>query len=220
MRLNGPLFMSERVSCHTSRSSPSTSRERPSASGVDRRIPRRFAFRRPPFQIIPRRAFRMAGLTCSAVYGPERRAAPLLHPPACTQSAANAAIKANGVVSWTCLQAGQSDLSQAFAASAACRLRNARAPANGSPNETGAPCCRGALAALDIRKWLTLQLSIGTHSLFIAKVVARPERATSANQPPLPSAAAYATTRKALLRLEEQEHTATRREHYLKSLIT
>jgi flavin reductase (NADH)/flavin reductase/chlorophenol-4-monooxygenase component 1 len=133
----------------------------------------------------------IAGLTCSAVCALSDEP-PLLVACVHGKSAANAAIKANGVMSVNCLQAGQSDLSQAFAGVGSLPVAQRFALGEWDVLTTGAPCCRGALAALDCK--IVNIHDIGTHSLFIAKVVAT--RTCDLGEPLVYQRRAYATTRK------------------------
>ena len=133
----------------------------------------------------------VAGLTCSAVCAASDDPPLLL---ACVhgKSAANAVLKANGVMSVNCLRTDQSDLSQAFAGVG--RLTTAERFALGAWEvlATGAPCNVHALAALDCE--IVDFRDVGTHSLFIVKVVATSLR--DGGEPLVFQRNAYATTRK------------------------
>ena len=133
----------------------------------------------------------VAGLTCSAVCAASDDPPLLL---ACVhgKSAANAVLKANGVMSVNCLRTDQSDLSQAFAGVG--RLTTAERFALGAWEvlATGAPCNVNALAAFDCE--IVDVRDVGTHSLFIAKVVATSLR--DGGEPLVFQRNAYATTRK------------------------
>ena len=89
------------------------------------------------------------------------------------KSATNAAIKANGVLCVNCLQADQSELSQAFAGIGSMPMRERFALAHWDALVTGAPRCKDALVALDCE--VAEVRDIGTHSVFIAKVLATSE---------------------------------------------
>ena len=133
----------------------------------------------------------VAGLTCSAVCVVCVVFLLLL---ACVhgKSAANAVLKSNGVMSVNCLRTDQSDLSQAFAGVG--RLTTAERFALGAWDvlATGAPCNINALAAFDCE--IVDVRDVGTHSLFIAKVVATSLR--DGGEPLVFQRNAYATTRK------------------------
>ena len=131
-----------------------------------------------------------AGVTCSAVCAVSDTPATLL---VCVhgKSAANPIIKENGVLSVNCLDAEQRDLSQAFAGMGGLPMAQRFALEHWDVFATGAPYCRNALVALDCN--LTEVREVGTHSIFIAKVVAtmaRPE-----GTPLIYQRRAYATTR-------------------------
>ena len=131
-----------------------------------------------------------AGITCSAVCAASDEP-PLLVACVHGKSAANAVIKANGVLSVNCLQAGQQELSQAFAGIGGLAMPQRFALAGWNVLATGAPCCRDALAAFDCD--VVEARDIGTHTLFIAKVMATTE--TGAGDPLLHRQRAYATAR-------------------------
>jgi flavin reductase (NADH)/flavin reductase/chlorophenol-4-monooxygenase component 1 len=131
-----------------------------------------------------------AGVTCSAVCAVSDNPATLL---VCVhgKSAANPIIKKNGVLSVNCLEADQRALSQAFAGIGSLPMPQRFALAQWEVLATGAPYCRNALVALDCD--LTEVREVGTHSIFIAQVVAtaaRPE-----GTPLIYQRRAYATTR-------------------------
>lgn len=131
-----------------------------------------------------------AGVTCSAVCAVSDEPAMLL---VCVhgKSATNAAIKANGVLCVNCLQADQKDLSQAFAGIGGIPMRERFALTGWSVLATGAPRCKEALVALDCE--VADVHDIGTHSIFIARVVATAE--SESGDPLLYQRRAYATTR-------------------------
>jgi flavin reductase (NADH)/flavin reductase/chlorophenol-4-monooxygenase component 1 len=132
----------------------------------------------------------MAGLTCSAVCSVSDTPATLA---VCVhgKSAANAIIKANGVLSVNCLHADQRDLSQAFAGVGKVPMADRFAMASWTVLTTGAPCCRDALVVLDCE--IDEVRDIGTHSVFIVRVVATAE--ASNLQPLIYQQRDYATTR-------------------------
>lgn len=131
----------------------------------------------------------IAGVTCSAICAASDEP-PLLAACVHGKSAANAALRANRVMSVNCLEASQVDLSQAFAGVG--RLSTEQRFALGAWDvlTTGAPCCRDSLAAFDCE--VVEARDLGTHSLFIAKVVAI--SACDTGQPLVYQRHAYATT--------------------------
>ncbi len=133
----------------------------------------------------------IAGLTCSAVCAVSD-APPLLVACVHGKSAANAAVKRNMIMSVNCLQSDQSELSQAFAGIGRLSVEDRFALGEWDALATGAPCCRNALAALDCE--IVEVCDIGTHTLFIGKVVATSTR--EPGEPLVYQRRAYATTRK------------------------
>jgi flavin reductase (NADH)/flavin reductase/chlorophenol-4-monooxygenase component 1 len=131
-----------------------------------------------------------AGVTCSAVCAVSDAPATLL---VCVhgKSGANPAIKANGVLSVNCLDAGQRALSQAFAGVGGLPMPQRFALAGWATLVTGAPCCTEALVSLDCH--LADVREVGTHSIFIANVVATAARGEG--EPLVYRQRAYATTR-------------------------
>lgn len=131
-----------------------------------------------------------AGVTCSAVCAVSDAPATLL---ACVHgnSGANRVIKANHVMSVNCLDAGQRALSQAFAGIGGLPMADRFALADWTTLVTGAPCCRGALVTLDCH--LADVREVGTHSIFIANVMATTAR--SQGEPLVYRQRGYATTR-------------------------
>lgn len=113
-----------------------------------------------------------AGLTCSAVCAVSDTPATLV---VCIhgKSAANSVIRANGVFSVNCLQIDQIELSQAFAGIGSIPMTERFAMANWGVLVTGAPYCKDALVALDCE--IADVHDVGTHSIFIVKVVATAE---------------------------------------------
>ncbi len=88
------------------------------------------------------------GVTCSTVCAVSDEPAMTLicvH----SKSATNDAIKANGVFCVNCLQAGQQNLSQAFAGIGDISMRERFALADWDVAATGAPRCGSALITLD-----------------------------------------------------------------------
>jgi flavin reductase len=132
----------------------------------------------------------IAGLTCSAVSAASDEP-PLLVACIHGKSAANAAFRANGVVSVNCLGAGHTELSQAFAGVGRLPVEQRFALAAWDVLVTGAPCFRDALATFDCE--IAEVRDIGTHSMFIAKVVAT--RARDSGEPLVYQRGAYAATR-------------------------
>lgn len=131
-----------------------------------------------------------AGLTCSAVCAVSDTPATLavcIH----TKSGANSVIKANGVLSVNCLQAEQRELSQAFAGIGSIPMDERFAMADWGVLVTGAPYCKSALVALDCE--ITDVREVGTHSVFIVKVVGTAESAGC--EPLIYQQRNYATTR-------------------------
>jgi flavin reductase (DIM6/NTAB) family NADH-FMN oxidoreductase RutF len=131
----------------------------------------------------------VGGLTCSAVCAVSDDPATVL---ACihNRSTANAIIKANGVLCVNCLSSEQQDLSQVFAGIGRLSIEQRFARAEWGTLVTGAPYCKGAVLALDCEVIDTRD--VGTHSIFIGKVVAT---AATAGEPLIYQHRAYATTR-------------------------
>lgn len=132
----------------------------------------------------------LAGLTCSAVCAVSDEPAMVL---ACVhgKSAANGVIKANGVLCVNCLQSDQRALSQAFAGIGGMPMPERFALAQWGVLATGAPYCKDALLALDCE--VADVRDIGTHSIFIAKVIATAKTPDGAQL--VYQRRAYATTR-------------------------
>ena len=131
-----------------------------------------------------------AGVTCSAVCAVSDDPPTLL---ACVhgKSAANAVIKRNGILSVNCLHMGQRQLSQAFAGIGGLSVQQRFALAEWDVLATGAPYCTDALVALDCE--IVDVREVGTHSIFVANVIATSERAYG--EPLVYQRRAYATTR-------------------------
>jgi flavin reductase (DIM6/NTAB) family NADH-FMN oxidoreductase RutF len=132
----------------------------------------------------------VTGATCSAVCALSDDPSMLL---ACVhgKSATNAAIKANGILCVNCLRAEQRDLSQAFAGVGGIPMRDRFAMTRWDVLVTGAPYCKDALVALDCT--VADIHDIGTHSIFIARVLATAE--SDDGEPLLYQRRAYVTTR-------------------------
>lgn len=132
----------------------------------------------------------VAGVTCSAVCALSDEPAMVL---VCIhgKSATNAAIKRNRVLCVNSLQAEQRNLSQAFAGVGGIPMRERFALCDWDTAVTGAPRCKQALVTLDCE--VTDVRDVGTHSIFIAKVLATNE--TEDGDPLLYQRRAYATTR-------------------------
>ncbi|HET7192886.1 MAG TPA: flavin reductase family protein [Pseudolabrys sp.] len=130
-----------------------------------------------------------AGVTCSAVCALSDEPAMVL---VCVhgKSATNTAIKSNRNLCVNCLQSGQSDLSQAFAGVGGMPMPQRFALSTWDSLVTGAPRCREALVALDCE--VAEVRDVGTHSIFVAKVLATAE--TSTGEPLLYQRRAYVTT--------------------------
>jgi len=131
-----------------------------------------------------------AGVTCSAVCAVSDEPAMLL---VCVhgKSATNMAIKTNGVLCVNCLQAEQTELSQAFAGIGSIPMPQRFALADWGTLVTGAPRCRTALVSLDCE--VADVRDIGTHSIFIARVLAT--AGSEDGEPLLYQRRSYATTR-------------------------
>ena len=129
-------------------------------------------------------------MTCSAVCALRDEPAMVL---VCIhgKSATNAAIKANRVLCVNSLQAEQRNLSQAFAGIGSIPMQERFMLADWDTLATGAPCCKRALVTLDCE--VADVRDIGTHSIFIARVLATAE--SESGDPLLYQRRAYATTR-------------------------
>ncbi len=131
-----------------------------------------------------------AGVTCSAVCALSDEPAMVL---VCIhgKSATNAAIKSNRVLCVNSLQAEQKNISQAFAGVGGIPMHERFALCDWDTAVTGAPRCKQALVTLDCE--VTDARDVGTHSIFVAKVLATNESEGCA--PLLYQRRAYATTR-------------------------
>lgn len=110
-----------------------------------------------------------AGVTCSAVCSVCDTPPTVL---VCVNrnSFTNGVIKANGVLSVNWLSADQSGLSQLFAGVGALPMAERFAHSQWGTLASGAPYCKEALMSLDCR--IASAIEIGTHSLFLAHVIA------------------------------------------------
>jgi flavin reductase (DIM6/NTAB) family NADH-FMN oxidoreductase RutF len=132
----------------------------------------------------------VAGVTCSAVCALSDEPAMVL---VCIhgKSATNTAIKANRVLCVNSLQAEQKNLSQAFAGIGNIPMQERFSLSDWDTAVTGAPRCKQALVTLDCE--VTDARDVGTHSIFVAKVLATAE--SEDREPLLYQRRVYATTR-------------------------
>jgi flavin reductase (DIM6/NTAB) family NADH-FMN oxidoreductase RutF len=132
----------------------------------------------------------VAGVTCSAVCALSDEPAMVL---VCIhgKSATNTAIKANRVLCVNSLQAEQKNLSQAFAGIGNIPMQERFSLGDWDTAVTGAPRCKQALVTLDCE--VTDARDVGTHSIFVAKVLATAE--LEDGEPLLYQRRVYATTR-------------------------
>lgn len=130
-----------------------------------------------------------AGLTCSAVCAVSGSPPTIV---ACVhrQSVAHAAIKTNGVLAVSVLGAKQSALSQLFAGVGSVPMADRFVSGAWCTLATGAPCHGDAVSALDAV--LVADHEVGTHSIFVARVVAVAGGTTS--EPLVHYRRTYATT--------------------------
>lgn len=111
----------------------------------------------------------LAGVTCSAVCS-VCDSPPTIMVCINRKSYSNAIVKGNGVLCVNWLQVDHAPLSQLFAGAGAVPMQERfRAPQWGTL-ATGAPHYRDAIVALDCR--VVEAMEIGTHSVFLARVVA------------------------------------------------
>src|SRR5262245_33990941 len=110
----------------------------------------------------------IAGITCSAVCSVTDEPPTIM---VCVnrKSAANATIKANGVLCVSSLGADQVELSQIFAGIGRVPMNERFAGPNWAVLATGAPYCTASRVALDCR--VADIREIGTHSVILAEVV-------------------------------------------------
>jgi flavin reductase (DIM6/NTAB) family NADH-FMN oxidoreductase RutF len=132
-----------------------------------------------------------AGLTCSAVCAVSDEP-PMLLVCVHSKSAANAVIKTNGVLCVNCLQVEQKDLSQAFAGVGSIPMDKRFEMTDWGTLATGAPHCKTALVAFDCK--VADMRDMGTHTIFIAQVMATAERSEAGN-PLIYQRRAYGTVR-------------------------
>jgi flavin reductase (NADH)/flavin reductase/chlorophenol-4-monooxygenase component 1 len=111
----------------------------------------------------------IAGVTCSAVCS-VCDAPPTVMVCINRKSYTNAVIKANGVLCVNWLQAGDTPLSQLFAGAGQVPMDQRFHPLEWRTLATGAPQYRDAIVALDCL--VVEAMEIGTHSVFLARVVA------------------------------------------------
>jgi flavin reductase (NADH)/flavin reductase/chlorophenol-4-monooxygenase component 1 len=110
----------------------------------------------------------LAGVTCSAVCS-VCDTPPTIVVCVNRKSFSNSVIKANGVLCVNWLRADQAHVSQVFAGAGAVPMPQ-RFEAGWGELATGAPHYRDAIVALDCR--VVEAMEIGTHSVFLARVVA------------------------------------------------
>lgn len=110
-----------------------------------------------------------AGVTCSAVSSVSDTPPTVL---VCInrRSAANAVIKANGVLCVNWLRAEQVEVSQLFSGAGGVPMQERFTQHEWTTLETGAPRSADALVALDCR--VVEAMEVGTHSVFLARVLA------------------------------------------------
>jgi len=133
-----------------------------------------------------------AGVTCSAVSSVSDTPPTVL---VCInrRSAANAVIKANGVLSVNWLCAEQIDVSQLFAGAGGVPMQDRFSQHEWTRLATGAPCSTDALVSLDCH--IAEAMEVGTHSIFLARVLAATHADSGA--PLVYCQRAYATTQPA-----------------------
>jgi len=110
----------------------------------------------------------IAGFTCSAVCAVSDEP-PIVMVCVNRKSAANAAIKANGVLCISSLGAEQVDLSQMFAGVGRVAMPDRFSGPNWGVLSTGSPYCKLSRVALDCR--VVDVKEVGTHSVFLAEVL-------------------------------------------------
>jgi len=132
----------------------------------------------------------LAGMTCSAVCGVSDTPATMV---ACVnrRSAAHDIIKGNGVLCINSLPAAQKEFSQIFAGVGQVPMAERFAGSRWSTLATGAPYLKDALIAFDCE--LMDARDVGTHSVFIARVLATAQPAST--EPLVYHRQHYATTR-------------------------
>ncbi len=118
----------------------------------------------------------VAGVTCSAVCAVSD-APPLVLACLHAKSAVNGVIKANGVLCVNSLGAAQAELSQMFAGVGGVPMAERFTVGVWDALATGAPRCREALVSLDCA--VVEAREVGTHSVFVARVLAAVEGAAA-----------------------------------------
>jgi flavin reductase (DIM6/NTAB) family NADH-FMN oxidoreductase RutF len=110
----------------------------------------------------------IAGFTCSAVCAVSDEPPTVM---VCVnrKSAANAVIKANGVLCISSLGVEQVDLSQIFAGVGRVAMRDRFSGPHWGVLTTGSPYCTASRVALDCR--IADVKEVGTHSVFLAEVL-------------------------------------------------
>jgi flavin reductase (NADH)/flavin reductase/chlorophenol-4-monooxygenase component 1 len=133
----------------------------------------------------------IAGFTCSAVCSVTDDPPTIM---VCVnrKSAANAIIKANGVLCVNSLSSEQVELSQIFAGVGKVPMQERFIDPHWRTMITGAPCCIQARVAIDCR--VSDVYEIGTHSVILAEVLSTTQRATD-DQPLIYHGRNYATIR-------------------------
>jgi flavin reductase (DIM6/NTAB) family NADH-FMN oxidoreductase RutF len=132
----------------------------------------------------------IAGLTCSAVCVVSD-APPTIVACVNRRSAASDVIKANRVLCVNCLPVERRDLSQLFAGVDQVPMAERFTRGNWAELKTGSPHCPDALAAFDCE--LMEVHEVGTHSIFVGRVLATAQGATA--EPLVYHRRQYATTR-------------------------
>jgi flavin reductase (DIM6/NTAB) family NADH-FMN oxidoreductase RutF len=132
----------------------------------------------------------IAGFTCSAVCSVTDEPPTIM---VCVnrKSAANAVIKANGVLCVNSLGAEQVELSQIFAGIGRVPMQERFSTPHWRALITGSPCCTQARVALDCR--VSEIHEIGTHSVILAEVLATAQ--ATDDQPLIYHSRNYATIR-------------------------
>lgn len=132
----------------------------------------------------------IAGFTCSAVCSVTDEPPTIM---VCVnrKSAANAIIKANGVLCVNSLGAEQVELSQIFAGVGRVPMQERFNGPHWRALITGSPCCTQARVALDCR--ISEVHEIGTHSVIVAEVLSTAQ--ATDDQPLIYHSRSYATIR-------------------------
>jgi flavin reductase (NADH)/flavin reductase/chlorophenol-4-monooxygenase component 1 len=132
----------------------------------------------------------LAGVTCSAVCAGSDDP-PIVLVCVHGRSATNQMVKANGVFCVNCLRSDQKELSQVFAGVGRVAMADRFVGGDWDVLTTGAPHFKDALVALDCE--LLEARDIGTHSLFVARVLATAH--AEPTDPLVYHRRAYATTK-------------------------